>query len=640
MVDTPNLGITHITQGQAGKEVTANEAFDELDQAGQDTVDIVTTAGGTIVVTALEYTRNNVLKLTGTPAANFTLEIPNTKRRFVVQNASGKIATVQTATPSATQGVDNGILADLYCDGNLNVESVLSGGAGGSLGPFTWKDAVRAGTTAPLTLATDFENGDTVDGVVLATGDRILIKDQATGADNGIYTVNATGAPTRSTDADQDAEVLGGMAVVVNEGTINAEVPWILATNDPITVGSTALSFVRFGAGTYLSMGDTPNSYTGQQGKVPRVKTAEDGLEFLALTAGTRVELPFRGALLKNTATTALGAGSNILDWDSAVFDSGIGDPQQRFWLGPDFDFVDADVTVGTDNVNEVAHGFVTGEGPFRMTTTGVLPAGLALATNYWAIRVDDDNFKVATTRVNAIANTPVDITAAAGGGTHTIERGSFLVVPAGVTKMQFRVQSEINLLAGLLQIKIIKNGALGDGLCNVEFTNSAAGTELHQAQTAVVVVTEGDRFEVDFDCADAAALIATDIGQWVQMEVVETDVSENPPLDVAALVVGQPAVNSIVLKYVATRAFELPVALAGSEAHAEVAFTAAKVFDVLKNGSSVGSINFAISATVATFVMASLTSFAVGDRLTVTAPAVLDVTGADIGITLKGTRI
>ena len=212
--------------------------------------------------------------------------------------------------------------------------------------------------------------------------------------------------------------------------------------------------------------------------------------------------------------------------------------------------------------------------------------------------------------------------------------------MPAGVTKVQLRVQSEINLLAGLLQIKITKNGALGDGLCNVEFANSGAGTELHQAQTAVVVVTEGDRFEVDFDAADAAALIATDIGQWVSIEVVETDVSENPPLDVAGLVVGVPAGGTIVMKYTATRPFELPVALAGSEAHAEVAFTAAKDFDVLKNAVSVGTIKFAISATVATFVAASLTSFAIGDRLTITAPAAPDITGADIGITLKGTRI
>jgi len=59
---------------------------------------------------------------------------------------------------------------------------------------------VRVATTTAGTLASDFENGDTIDGVVLVTGDRILIKDQSTGTENGIYVVEATGAPTRASD--------------------------------------------------------------------------------------------------------------------------------------------------------------------------------------------------------------------------------------------------------------------------------------------------------------------------------------------------------------------------------------------------------------------------------------------------------
>jgi phage-related tail fiber protein len=85
-----------------------------------------------------------------------------------------------------------------------------------------------------------------IDGVTLATGDRILLKDQTTGADNGIYTVNASGAPTRATDADTSAEVTGGMAVWVNEGTTNADTGWIVTTNDVITLGTTALVFSQF----------------------------------------------------------------------------------------------------------------------------------------------------------------------------------------------------------------------------------------------------------------------------------------------------------------------------------------------------------------------------------------------------------
>jgi hypothetical protein len=117
------------------------------------------------------------------------------------------------------------------------------------------KDSVRVATTAAGTLATSFENGDTVDGVVLATGDRILIKDQAAGAENGIYTVNASGAPTRATDADANAEVTGGMFTFVTEGTVNADSGWVLATNDPIVVGTTALTFVQFSGAGQITAG-------------------------------------------------------------------------------------------------------------------------------------------------------------------------------------------------------------------------------------------------------------------------------------------------------------------------------------------------------------------------------------------------
>lgn len=106
-----------------------------------------------------------------------------------------------------------------------------------------WKAPVRVATTAAGTLASSFENGDTIDGVVLATGDRILIKDQAAGAENGIYVVAASGAPARASDADSAAELIGSI-VIVKEGTANADTGW-LATNDSITLGTTALVFTK-----------------------------------------------------------------------------------------------------------------------------------------------------------------------------------------------------------------------------------------------------------------------------------------------------------------------------------------------------------------------------------------------------------
>lgn len=114
------------------------------------------------------------------------------------------------------------------------------------------KGSVRVATTVAGTFASSFENGDTVDGVVLATGNRILLKNQVAGAENGLYTVNASGAPTRTTDANTSAEVTAGMYTFVSEGTANAQRGFVLITADPIVLGTTALVFTQFsGAGLY-----------------------------------------------------------------------------------------------------------------------------------------------------------------------------------------------------------------------------------------------------------------------------------------------------------------------------------------------------------------------------------------------------
>lgn len=108
-----------------------------------------------------------------------------------------------------------------------------------AIGASNLKDAVRVATTANGALATAYANGQTVDGISLVTGDRILIKNQSTGSENGIYTVNASGAPTRATDADTATDIADSV-VYVSQGTVNADTGWKLVT-DSIVLGTTAL---------------------------------------------------------------------------------------------------------------------------------------------------------------------------------------------------------------------------------------------------------------------------------------------------------------------------------------------------------------------------------------------------------------
>lgn len=128
----------------------------------------------------------------------------------------------------------------------------------------SWKAAVRAATTAAGTLATSFENGDAIDGVTLATGDRILIKNQAAPAENGIYVVNASGAPTRATDADTAAEVLQA-TVFVEEGTTLADTQWTCTTNAPITLNTTALTWIQSNAGASYTADESTVHLSGNQ---------------------------------------------------------------------------------------------------------------------------------------------------------------------------------------------------------------------------------------------------------------------------------------------------------------------------------------------------------------------------------------
>lgn len=187
-------------------------------------------------------------------------------------------ATITTAQISASAGITDGQLANganyLKKDGSVtptadqplggfkitNIGSPISstdaatkGYVDAAINGLDWKGSVRAATTANGTLATAYANGQVIDGVTLATGDRILLKNQTTGTENGLYVVAASGAPTRATDADASAEVTAGLSVFVSEGTTNGNTQWSLTTDDPITLGSTALVFAQIGAGTTYS---------------------------------------------------------------------------------------------------------------------------------------------------------------------------------------------------------------------------------------------------------------------------------------------------------------------------------------------------------------------------------------------------
>ena len=109
-----------------------------------------------------------------------------------------------------------------------------------------YKQAVRVITTSNITLSGGAPN--TVDGVSLAAGDRILVNGQGTASQNGIYEVQTLGTGvngtwTRTVDATTNGTLLAGAIVMVTEGTVYADTQWKLVTNNPIVIGTTALNW-------------------------------------------------------------------------------------------------------------------------------------------------------------------------------------------------------------------------------------------------------------------------------------------------------------------------------------------------------------------------------------------------------------
>jgi len=158
-----------------------------------------------------------------------------TASKLVIRDASGnfKAATPTDSAHVATKGY---------------VDSAQQG--------LDVKASSRVATTAPVLLASGLENGDTVDGVTLATGDRVLVKDQSTASENGIYVVQASGAAVRADDFNTSAKVTTGSFTFIAEGTTNGDQGFVLTTNDTITLGTTGLTFTQFSGTGQITAGD------------------------------------------------------------------------------------------------------------------------------------------------------------------------------------------------------------------------------------------------------------------------------------------------------------------------------------------------------------------------------------------------
>ena len=158
----------------------------------------------------------------------------------------------------------------------------------------------RAASTANVVIASALENGDVLDGVTLATGNRVLLKNQTTTSENGIYIVVATGSASRDPEFDVIGELAGQM-VVIQEGTVNADLFFLCTTNTSASLGTDPITFTIV----------TPQNV----GTVTSVAVADSGSsEFTVtgspITSSGTINLEVNS--ISNTKITGLGTAATL----------------------------------------------------------------------------------------------------------------------------------------------------------------------------------------------------------------------------------------------------------------------------------------------------------------------------------------
>ena len=223
-------------------------------------IDAAKLADGTVSDTEFQYINSvssNVqtqIDAKVTTSANLTdiAALANTNSNFIVGDGSNFVAeTGSTARTSLGLGTVATQAANSIAITGGSVTGMSAPSSGSDVTTKTYVDDLvsglktriicRVATTAAITLSSDLENGDTLDGITLATSDRVLVKDQSTDTENGIYLVVASGTASRDPEYDTVAE-LAGQLQLIKQGTSNADSMW-LCTTDSGSIGSASITY-------------------------------------------------------------------------------------------------------------------------------------------------------------------------------------------------------------------------------------------------------------------------------------------------------------------------------------------------------------------------------------------------------------
>lgn len=170
--------------------------------------------------------------------------------------ATDYIARIDTSANTVTaayQAADTALEASLtqdFQDADNVVLSTLRSEIQSAAAGLDVKESVRVATSGNITLS----GTQTIDGVAVVAGDRVLVKGQTSASENGIY-VAAAGAWSRATDADEPSELNAGTFVFVEEGTSGGDTGWVVSTNNPVVIGTDAMNWTQFSGAGVITAG-------------------------------------------------------------------------------------------------------------------------------------------------------------------------------------------------------------------------------------------------------------------------------------------------------------------------------------------------------------------------------------------------
>lgn len=254
--------------------------------AGNTSIIYNSSTGAITANTAVLATQDNltdaILEVYGTVSADI-LSASNS----LVAAYTAADSTLSNNLTSAYQAADNAVVSSLtqdFQDADNVVLSTLRGEIAAAAQGLDVKESVRVATTANITLS----GTQTIDGVSVAAGDRVLVKNQTSAAENGIYVV-AAGAWSRAEDADEPAELNAGTFVFVEEGTTNADSGFVVSSNNPITIGTDAMNWVQFSGTGQITAGDgltKSGSTLAVGGTTDRITVTADAVDIAATYVG------------------------------------------------------------------------------------------------------------------------------------------------------------------------------------------------------------------------------------------------------------------------------------------------------------------------------------------------------------------